>query len=501
MKKILSLFIIFLFFSMSSCKEEFFDINKNPNSPTDESITPNLILPRALHVVASRMATTVNYTAQWTGYWTRSGTFGPSNPLENYDITNGFQATQWSGWYDILSDIDIMEKKATIAEQNYYVGIAKVLKSIGFMYLVDQYNNVPYSKAFDLTNNILPSYDKGQDIYTDLLKQLDEAAIIFKSVDIDKNPGIKAADVLFGGNSSLWIKLANTQKLKLILRQSQVAGFNSTSEIAKITTNGGGYLMSGETAYVQPGYQVDNLKQNPFYNEYKFTYTGAIADTYNRASNYVLNKFRNNNDIRYQYFYSKANTPINGEIYYGYNFGEIISANDPHKSVNSSDVAGPGLAKSATQSQWLFTSVESLFLQAEATQRGLLTSVSPQIAYGNAVRESFIWLDVPNATAEANTYIASGSPIVDYATASNKLNLIINQKYLALIGINNFEAYTDYRRLAIPSDVPLSLAPSRGTRVIPKRLIYPTSEFSYNAANVAAEGAIDPQTDGVFWDK
>jgi hypothetical protein len=503
MKKLSYLIIGLLAVMLVSCKKEFFDINKNPNSPTTSSITPELLLPRALHLTAARMSVSMDYTAHWTGYWARGGNYGPTNPQEDYAITNDYQAGQWSGWYDLLFDIDQMEKKSIDSSQPFYTGIAKVLKSIGFMYLVDQYNNVPYSKAFDLAGNILPSYDKGEDIYADLINQLDEAVNLFKGINaanLADNRGISTADIVYKGNAGNWIKFANTQRLKLIIRQSQVSGFNGASEVAKIVGNGGGFIGAGETANVQPSYVVDNGKQNPFWNAYKTLYTGAVADDYNRANNYVLSKLKNNNDIRYQYFFSKASTPLNGNDYYGYNFGEILPSSDPYKSINSSNVAGPGLAKSASQPQWFFTSVESLFLQAEATQRGWLTG-NAKTAYENAIKESFVYLGVTNATTEANNYITSGLPIVDWDSSSDKINLIAMQQYLALTGINNFEAYNNYRRLGVPSDLPLSLAPGRSGRGIPKRLLYPTAEYNYNAATVKAEGTIDAQTSTVFWDK
>lgn len=503
MKKISYLIVGLLTVSLVSCKKDFFDVNKNPNSPTSASITPELLLPRALHLTAARMSVSMDYAAHWTGYWSRGGNYGPSNPQEDYAITNDYQAGQWSGWYDLLFDIDQIEKKGIEGNQPFYTGIAKVLKSIGYMYLVDQYNNVPYSKAFDLANNILPPYDKGEVIYADLINQLDEAVTLFKginSANIANNAGIATADIVYKGNATNWIKFANTQRLKLLLRQSQVSGFNGAAEVAKIVANGGGFIGAGETANVQPTYVVDNGKQNPFWNAYKKLYTGAVADDYNRANNYVLRKFVDNNDDRYKYFFSEATTPVSGNTYYGYNFGEILPSSDPYKSINSSDVAGPGLAKSAGQPQWFFTSVESLFLQAEAIQRGWFGG-SAEAAYRAAVTESFTYLGVTNATTVATTYLDSGKPIVDWASAANKVNLIAMQQYLALTGINNFEAYSNYRRLDVPSDLPLSLAPGRSGRVIPKRLLYPTSEYNYNAAAVRAEGTINAQTSTIFWDK
>jgi hypothetical protein len=502
--KIFSLLLIVVF---TSCSKDYFDINDNPNSPTEGSITPQLILPNVLHATAERMGTSYDYSAHWMGYWTRSGSFGPSNPLENYALTTDYEQEEWinlsnsKSWYNILADVDLMEKKAEESGQTFYLAAAKLLKSIGFMYLVDQYNNVPYSQAFNLGEYITPGYDKGQDIYNDLLAQLDQAATLLETASASANPGIETSDILFHGDALMWRKLINTQRLKLLIRQSQVFGGTApTAELAKIANDGSGFLMSEETASVQPGYTVDNLKQNPFWDTYKRAYNGDLSDNFNRANNYLLNKYRSNNDIRYTYVFSEAVTPLNGNTYWGYDFGLVDTDPNIPKAVNSSDVAGPGLAKSATQPQWLFTSVESMFLQAEAIQRGWIAG-DPQTAYNAAVTESFKWLGVTDAETTAAAYLGQASPIVSWNLATDKISLIVTQKYLALPGINNFEAWVDYRRLGVPADVPISLSPSRSGRVIPKRLLYPANEYSYNAANVAAEGTINPQTSTIFWDK
>jgi len=503
MKKIIYAFTLSLL-AMTGCKKSFFDINQNPNSPVEGSVTPALLLPSTLSRTAAKMATSYNYAALWMGYWARSGTYGPSAEQESYAITTNFGATQWTntntGWYDILFDADIMEKKGTSSGQTFYVGAAKVIKSIGFMYLVDQFGNVPYSKAFDFQGNILPAYDKGEDIYANLLVKLDEAAKTFAAIT-STSAEIKAADVMFKGDVTKWRKLINTQRLKLLIHQSEyLSAAAVTTEIAKITADGSGFITAGNSAGVNPGYAVAKDQQNPFWGAYKTTELGAVVDDYNRANNYILGKFRNNNDIRYQYVFSPAATPVNNNTYYGYNYGESIPNSDP-KAINSSDVAGPGLAKSPTQDQWVFTSVESLFLQAEATQRGWLTG-SAQSAYNAAVTESFVWLGVTNATATATSYLGQDTnPLVSWSLASDKVRLIDMQKYLALAGINNFEAYVDYRRLGVPADLPLSLSPSRGSNIIPSRLLYPQSEYNTNAANVAVQGTINAQTSKIFWDK
>lgn len=510
MKRLIYIFFAVLLIMNSGCKREHLDINQNPNAATTGSVTPQLILPRIQLAAASEMAVNYDWTARWMGYWARSGTYGPSQEEESYNISTTFEQGRWNAWYDLLFDAHTMEQKAAAlgADYDFYRGIAKVYKSVGFMYLVDMYGNVPYTKAFDLANNLTPTYDNGQEIYADLLKQLDEAVTFFKGPADEQILKLSSSDVMFGGNATMWLKLANTQRLKLLLRQSQVPGFNPAPEIAKITAEG--FLMSGESAEVQPGFQTASTnpstitQQNPYFENYKTLYTNIIADNYNRANNYILGLFRTNNDPRYTRVFSpvptacaNCNPPVTAGSYFGFDYGQINTDPNQPKAANSSDVAGPGLVSSAQDPIWFFTSVESMFLQAEAIARGWLPG-DAKMAYENAVRESFLWLGLSNA--QATTYINSAEAIVDWNAATNKINLIVTQKYLSLIGINNFEAWVDYRRLGVPN-VPKSLAPSASGNVIPLRLRYPQTEYNYNAANVATQGNPDPKTTGVFWDK
>src|SRR5690606_2679859 len=183
---------------------------------------------------------------------------------------------------------------------------------------------------------ISPAFDNGQDISNDLLLQLDSAVVLFAGM-AELSPSAESSDIMFGADLTMWRKLANTQRLKLLLRQSELFGSSAPSaEIAKITSDGSGFLMAGETAEVNPGYAVDQYRQNPFYNAYKMDENGVLIDNFNRANNYVLGKYMDNNDIRYQYFFSKAQTPLDeDQEYLGYDFGFIDPNPNNPKAVNS----------------------------------------------------------------------------------------------------------------------------------------------------------------------
>jgi hypothetical protein len=305
---------------------------------------------------------------------------------------------------------------------------------------------------------------------------------------------------MFRGNAQKWIRFANTIKLRLLIRQSEVPGFNPAPDLAKIVANGG-VLVSAETAAVNPGYENAVGKQNPYYASYGLTPTGTKASESVRANAYLVNIYKSNNDPRLARVYLPAQTPANAsDPYVGTVYG--AAPNTAFGGAQTSYI-GPGLAASASQSQWVTTSVESLFLYAEAVARGWFAG-DPKVAYQNAVRESFIWLGVPSAVSAANTYMANNaSANWDNAGTSGaqQARFIVYQKYIALAGINALEAWNDYRRMGVPVNPPISVTPGRLGNGLPVRLPYPIAEYVTNATNVQSQGTINIFSSKIFWDK
>ena len=512
MKKILSILLVSVLV-LSACSDEFFDINKSPNKAIEDNMTPSLVIPRAMHRMAAFSVTDYDVYLRWMGYWARcSGTYGPNTDEEAYMLTSSFNRLSWLTMYDILKDFDVAEKNAKLRNETAYEAMAKIMKSVGFMQLVDQYGNVPYSKAFNLSEYMLTPYDKGADIYTALIADLEAADALLAAYTNDtelasKNLDVAKADIMFKGMAAKWRKFGNTQRLRLVMHQTGILSAAALkAEVDKIVANGAGFLGAGETAEVQAGYVADVDKQNPYWNEYKLNDTGGL-DNYNRANKYFLSLLSSMNDLRYTYFYSKAATPKHGDYVgfaMGFDYPSGTADADKDAAANSSNVAGPGIAKSATMPQWVLPSFESLFLQAEAIQRGALTG-DAKAAYETAVKESFKWLGAPDSVAVK--YLSD--PIKTkqvWDMNTDKLEMIMTQKYISMFGINGLETWTDYRRTGFPKELGganptmLSISPNRGTNVIPLRLIYPQEEYQYNQTNAVNEGTIDPQSQKIFWD-
>jgi hypothetical protein len=79
------------------------------------------------------------------------------------------------------------------------------------------------------------------------------------------------------------------------------------------------------------------------------------------------------------------------------------------------------------------------------------------------------------------------------------LQTIITQAWVAYSGFDPLAAWNNWRRLGIPTSLPVSQFDGSVATHIPYRLLYPTSEYSYNTVNVDAEGTINNMTSTIFW--
>ena len=89
---------------------------------------------------------------------------------------------------------------------------------------------------------------------------------------------------------------------------------------------------------------------------------------------------------------------------------------------------------------------------------------------------------------------------VNYDNASNKINLILAQKWVALNGVAPVEIWTDYRRSGLPGvTIHFSEDANKLSETPPVRLLYPQREISVNNDNVVAVGTIDAFKSKIFW--
>lgn len=504
MKYINKFFIITVLaggFALSSCKKSFLDVNNNPNVPTDDNITADLIFPQAADLAGGQLLIPTNaFMDRWMGYFAANGDYARVQQETSYNIDFTFSNLTWFHYYNALFDLHLTKIKAQAAGNNVLAGASMILSAKLFQEVVDIFGNVPYSQAFQEQTIPLPAYDKAEDIYAALQKSLDSAIIYMKE---DAPISFGTTDVVNNGDQTKWIKLANTLKLRLLIRQSEVSGFDPSAEIAKIEAEGG-VLHAGESVGVNPGYNNQLTKQSPFYANYGYTPTYVKATASLSANEYIIELLEAYGDVREERFFQ----PVNG------NFVGCIYGDEPGNLPTGVQASyfGPGLIGNAdlsgkfitgaSQSQWIMPSFESMFLEAEAIARGWMPG-DAQTAFESAITESFVWLGVPDAENEAASYIANAD-IAQWANAGTTVHeqaqFITFQKYIALCGIDPLEAWSDERRLdMIPDDGYISANASRVSDVLPLRLLYPQTEYTSNGDNAKAEGTIDAFTSKLFW--
>jgi hypothetical protein len=487
MKRLIIFFSAALLVTGIGCKKGYLDINTNPNSPADAS--PELVLPTALKATAARQITNYTFINGWMGYWAISGSYAISNnDFTTYQQTTTFGNGLWFSIYDNLEDYNYVEQQGRERGEPFFEAVGKIMKAYEFQQLVDMFGNVPYTDALQGTSVIQPTYTDAQDIYDSLELSLGVAIDLIKT-----SPDVaRSGDVVFGGDNTNWVKFANTLRLRILLRQSQI-GRDSyiQGEIAKITAEGTGFLDIDASA--DPGFLNADGKQNPFW-DFNYNTSGTYTNDFWRANQYSINFYNTNNDPRLEQVYA----PTSGGVYQGNYIGQPSGA----FVGSASSTFGPGVLKSFDQPAVILPASESYFLQAEAALRGWIED-NAQTLFENGVTASFEYLAVPDADAAAAEYYSQASnKNTNYAAATTfneQLAVIIRQKWASENTVTPFEAWCDYRRLKLPADVPITLSPFVDVPEIPVRIIYPEIEYQTNAANVAAQGTVNQHTTKIFW--
>ncbi len=487
-----------LLIATSGCKKGTFDINSpNPNAPSPESVPTKFILSAALDGSASLIAGGNNdFANYYMGYWAVSGDFIPNNNLLTYNVTAAFYTGNWDAGYPLLKNYNtIIAKSSADPTQVYYGAIANIMSSLHFQNLVDIYNNIPYSQALQGAVVSSPSYDDAKTVYDALVERLDAAVAAIKGAGADaEDPG--SYDIMFGGDMTMWTKLANTIKLRILMRQAPANASYIQSKLSGLTSDD--FLGAGEDAQVNPGYSnTATNKQSPLWTDIGYTTSGTSVGgrDYNRACKYAVDFYNNLDDPRAARIYSPNSS---GEIK-GRNFGSIESGNEHNTDISAP--GGPGILPFPNMPPaTILTATESFFLQAEAAQRGYFGEGADAASlYQEAVTESFRILGVESYETAASDYTAQSSTKTNWELASDKIQLIITQKWAALNTFDPLESWGDWRRLNIPADLPISIYPGTLASHVPYRLVYPQSEYDYNGANVTSQGTVDPISSKIFW--
>ncbi|MBN1820294.1 MAG: SusD/RagB family nutrient-binding outer membrane lipoprotein, partial [Prolixibacteraceae bacterium] len=396
-----------------------------------------------------------------------------------------------------------VEQKGMEEENMAYVAVAKILTAASYQRLVDIYGDIPYSQGVEGFNgNVTPVYDDAEAIYDDLVVQLDSAILLLNQAVAGSQTIDETSDIIAGGDLETWIQIANTFKLRILIHQTEV---RESYIRANLNFDAAGFISSTITA--NPGYQLNtDGKMNPFYARYGKDYKGDLTSANQQygLNVFLSNLYKMNSDPRLELCWEPgvATHNYNTALQLGINTTEgVIADEDPLHWKNGVPRMGPGIYGSSDDGVVVLSIMETNFLIAEALARGY--NLSSAGVSGTAkdyweagILESFRYYGGRKGVAIDDlyaTYIESISGNVGW-NSSNPVKSIIYQKYLAMVGINHYETWTDYRRTGYPEPgdpnvIETSMISYYFNIVreqVPVRMLYPQRELDINAENVQA---------------
>src|SRR5690606_33122250 len=215
-----TIYILFLILTAVMSCDDYLDINENPNgatTPPIKGLLSNVTYNSALNVY--RTAYTTNYYVQYFS----SPNAGSTTDLQDRVSTNSI----WNNIYSVSSDIYDMEKFAMESNSVEYIGVAKTLMALNMGMAVDVYGDIPYSEAFSF-ETIVPSYDDGEVLYSQILTLLDEALVAFNQTN-EAEALTASNDFIHGGDIEAWKKTAYALKARYMNHLSGTSTYDKTA--------------------------------------------------------------------------------------------------------------------------------------------------------------------------------------------------------------------------------------------------------------------------------
>lgn len=238
MKKVTIIYIIafICLLSLSACDKDFEKINVNPVLPTS--------LDAGYLFSSAQLGSAINtYDYQSQIVQQLIVIVGGAREGGNHNVSYDPNARAafnnlYSGPVQLLTTV-LHQTKTNPARSNLY-NMARIWRAYVFQLLVDTYGDIPYSEAGQayLSGLNLPKYDAAQDIYNDLLKELEEAT---KSLDAGKP--IERGDIFYKGNIAQWKMLGNSLLLRVAMRLTKVDANKAKQYVTIATTSGNGGLI------------------------------------------------------------------------------------------------------------------------------------------------------------------------------------------------------------------------------------------------------------------
>ena len=472
------------------------DINDDPNYPSNDDITANLIFPSVENAVADVVGDQMfNYAGFFAQYFEQKPTANQYNDLAELKLdesSNLFDRCYRLLYAGALEDIEQVKGRVTNTSDLF---ACAVMRAYCFQLLVDNMDQAPYEEALQGSGNAMPKWDSGQAVYEGVLAELDEAQAALTG------EAMSVTDPMLNKDLNQWIGLANALRLRMYLRlidgNVDAAGYTAK---AKALVSADNFFTGNVTWDV---YSNAEGQYSPWYGSYFALGTGNHVAAYP-----IVTYYEYTNDPRIAYAIDKT---AHDGVYAGQIPGSKTLLKDwTGIAVNSSDqyVSAIRYTPAINMPIYLYTQAELQFLIAEVQMRFNNNASAAQAAYEAGVRADFS----DRGIAGAADFLAAGG---SWTAATNKLELIYMQKWVSLFYRDHMEAWTELRRTDVPA-----LSPYTGKQINDDPTVYTAGNMIVPAVNYILAGGLPkrvpypaiarqlnnntPETkllsDRVFWD-
>lgn len=446
-----------------------------------------------------------------------AGYFATNNPAflnasPNYIYSNEWSSRRWDYFYKSRSaEYKVLARTFWYVDRKAYKNafyISRIYYAFLASTMTDTYGDIPfkaYIKGEETSEKI--SYDSQKDVYDMIFR-------ILKQATDNIEPGKcsfkfkETEDKCFKGDEEKWVRFANTLRLRLALRISNVDPIRAKQEGQEAMAHPAGLMKSQadrmatipDYAPVDMGGENDGGKENEVVN-CSYRYLDAVMSkdielAYKNQSNVLdprcpISWFRPTLKEELESGYESRRKDFTGcEI-----GSSDISRNSNQYSVlrcnawEDKSVLRDDYWFGYSREYLWFGYAESRFLLAEASLRGWAgASKTPKQYFEEGIRASMDYYHISPSAADEyikGLKILTSNDPFESNDREAILEQIITQKWLAIFPNGN-EGWAEFRRTDYPrlrnhlnnrdADIPKN--------DFIKRVSYPNDEIEYNASNL-----------------
>ncbi|TCD07544.1 SusD/RagB family nutrient-binding outer membrane lipoprotein [Pedobacter frigidisoli] len=460
---------------LQSCKDSYFDkLSNNPNQVAAPSL--NALLATSTYKAGNNNFNVASIIVPYVQYTANPAANGAGDTYQSIDFSG-----TWDALYFAMADANEMKKLAITLNSSEYKGVADVLIAYNLMMVNDLWGDAPFSEAFNI-NNLVPKYDKQQEVYTSTMALIDEAIVELAKT----NSAVKlaaASDLIYGTTAaterSNWLKMAYALKARLLNKVSKTSSYNPTAVLDAVSKS---FANNDEDARMQT-FRERNPWANVALNNANQSLGGWLSEQ-------LIDALRG---VTYPGVIDPRLAKITDKTVDGTYIGTVNGAGNRPPGANTlkneNYISQSSPWSGLTSPIFIVTYAELKFIEAEAafdTDR-----TRSYNAYLAAIRANMDKFQVLAADKEAYVTL----PSVSVGAAALTKDLIFKEKYIATY--LNPEAWNDARRFDYKyKDFGMPMNAALPTFI--RRLDYPQGERSKNGANVPVEVL---RTTKLWWDQ